>query len=114
MLTVALALIYWIGLGTLVSLSRQGSCRRRSRSGCPIMIFAVFGMAMLTRLEKPGDRDIIGSILGFFRELQSRAAAAAGAARSRSPAARKYCWAAFLWFRRSSTAMCWRVSCFTS
>jgi LPS export ABC transporter permease LptG/LPS export ABC transporter permease LptF len=66
-LTVALALIYWIGLGTLVSLSRQGRLSPALAVWLPDMIFAAFGIAMLTRLEKPGDRDIIGSILSFFR-----------------------------------------------
>jgi LPS export ABC transporter permease LptG/LPS export ABC transporter permease LptF len=68
-LTVALALIYWIGLGTLVSLSRQGKLSPALAVWMPDMIFAVFGIAMLTRLEKPGDRDVIGSIQSFFRGL---------------------------------------------
>ncbi len=66
-LTVALALVYYIGLGTLVSLSRQGKLSPALAVWLPDLIFAVFGVAMLTRLEKPGDRDLIGSILGFFR-----------------------------------------------
>ncbi len=68
-LTVALALIYWIGLGTLVSLSRQGRLTPALACWLPDIIFAVFGIVMITRLEKPGDRDIIGSILGFFRSF---------------------------------------------
>src|SRR5580658_10008323 len=68
-LTVALALIYYIGLGTLVSLSRQGKLSPALAVWLPDLIFAVFGIAMLTRLEKPRDRDIIGSILSFFRGL---------------------------------------------
>jgi LPS export ABC transporter permease LptF/LPS export ABC transporter permease LptG len=68
-LTVALALIYWIGLGTLVSLSRQGKLSPALAVWLPDIIFAIFGIAMLTRLEKPGDRDVIGRILGFLRGL---------------------------------------------
>ncbi|HTB13769.1 MAG TPA: LptF/LptG family permease [Bryobacteraceae bacterium] len=68
-LTVALALIYWIGLGTLVSLSRQGKLSPALAVWLPDILFAIFGIAMLTRLEKPRDRDIIGSILSFFRGL---------------------------------------------
>jgi len=68
-LTVALALIYWIGLGTLMNLSRQGKLSPALAVWLPDMIFAAFGIAMLTRLEKPGDRDVIGQILGFFRGL---------------------------------------------
>src|ERR1700722_4567284 len=66
-LTVSLALIYYIGLGTLVNLSKQGKLSPALAVWLPDLIFAVFGVAMLTRLEKPGDRDLIGSILGFFR-----------------------------------------------
>ncbi len=68
-LTVALALIYYIGLGTLVSLSRQGKLSPALAVWLPDIVFALFGIAMLVRLEKPGDRDVIGSILGFFRGL---------------------------------------------
>jgi lipopolysaccharide export system permease protein len=68
-LTVALALIYWIGLGTLVSLSRQGRLSPALAVWLPDLLFAAFGIVMLTRLEKPGDRDVIGSILGFFRRI---------------------------------------------
>lgn len=68
-LTVALALIYWIGLGTLVSLSRQGKLSPALAVWLPDIVFALFGIAMITRLEKPGDRDLIGSILGWFRRF---------------------------------------------
>jgi len=68
-LTVALALIYWIGLGTLVSLSRQGKLSPALAVWLPDLIFAAFGIVSLARLEKPGDRDVIGNILGFFRGL---------------------------------------------
>jgi LPS export ABC transporter permease LptG/LPS export ABC transporter permease LptF len=68
-LTVALALIYYIGLGTLVSLSRQGKLSPALAAWLPDLIFAVFGLAMLTRLEKPGDRDLVGQALSFFRRF---------------------------------------------
>jgi LPS export ABC transporter permease LptF/LPS export ABC transporter permease LptG len=68
-LTVALALIYWIGLGTLVSLSRQGKLSPALAVWLPDILFAIFGVAMLTRLEKPRDRDIMGSISSFLRGL---------------------------------------------
>src|SRR5580700_1043299 len=68
-LTVALALIYYIGLGTLVSLSRQGKLSPALAVWLPDILFALFGLAMLTRLEKPGDRDVVGRILSFLRGL---------------------------------------------
>ena len=66
-LTVALALIYYIGLGTLVNLSKQGKLSPALAVWLPDILFALFGLAMLTRLEKPGDRDIVGRILMYFR-----------------------------------------------
>jgi LPS export ABC transporter permease LptG/LPS export ABC transporter permease LptF len=68
-LTVALALIYYIGLGTLVNLSKQGKLSPAMAVWLPDIVFAVFGIIMIMRLEKPGDRDLIGSILGFFRGI---------------------------------------------
>ncbi len=68
-LTVALALIYYIGLGTLISIAKQGKLSPALAVWLPDLIFAVFGLAMLTRLEKPGDRDVVGQVLGFFRGL---------------------------------------------
>ncbi len=66
-LTVALALIYYIGLGTLVSLSRQGKLSPAMAVWLPDLIFALFGIVMMTRLEKPGDLDILGRIAMYFR-----------------------------------------------
>src|ERR1700722_1737982 len=68
-LTVALALIYYIGLGTLVNLSKQGKLSPGLAVWLPDLIFAAFGIAMMARLEKPGDRDILGRIIMFFRGL---------------------------------------------
>ncbi len=72
-LTVALALIYWIGLGTLVSISKQGKLSAALAVWLPDIIFAVFGIVMMIRLEKPGDRDVLGRILmhlrGFFGRM---------------------------------------------
>jgi LPS export ABC transporter permease LptG/LPS export ABC transporter permease LptF len=69
-LTVALALIYWIGLGTLVNISKQGKLPPALAVWLPDILFAIFGIAMLTRLEIPGDRDLIGQILSYFRGLR--------------------------------------------
>lgn len=68
-LTVALALIYYIGLGTLVNLSKQGRLSPALAVWLPDLIFAVFGIAMMMRLEIPGDRDILGRVFGFIRGL---------------------------------------------
>ncbi len=66
-LTVALALIYYIGLGTLVKFSHQGKLSPALAVWLPDLLFALFGIAMLLRLEKPGDRDVLGRILLYIR-----------------------------------------------
>jgi len=68
-LTLALALIYYIGLGTLVNISKQGKLSPAMAVWLPDLIFAVFGIVMMMRLEIPGDRDILGRINGFLRAL---------------------------------------------
>ena len=68
-LTVALALIYYIGLGTLVNLSKQGKLSPALAVWLPDIIFALFGIAMMTRLERPGDRDVVGRVVSFVRGI---------------------------------------------
>ena len=68
-LTVGLAFLYWMGLISMISLARQGTLPAGFAVWLPNTIFAVFGIVMMTRLETPGDRDVIGAITGWFRLL---------------------------------------------
>ncbi|HVP00473.1 MAG TPA: LptF/LptG family permease [Bryobacteraceae bacterium] len=68
-LTVALALIYYIGLGTLVNLSKQGKLSAALAVWLPDLIFALFGIVMMMRLEIPGDRDVVSRVMSFLRSL---------------------------------------------
>lgn len=68
-LTVVIAFIYWMGLISCVNLAKQGTLRPEIAMWIPDAVFGLFAIVMIVRLEVPGDRDIVGSIAGFFRWL---------------------------------------------
>jgi LPS export ABC transporter permease LptF/LPS export ABC transporter permease LptG len=77
-LTVAIALIYYTGLISCISLAQQGTLRPEIAVWLPDLIFAIFAVFMIVRLEAPGDHDVMGAVILFFRSLwpkrQERAA----------------------------------------
>ena len=68
-LTVAIAFLYYMGLISCVSLARQGTLRPEIAVWLPDLIFAAIGVAMIARLENPGDLDLVGGVVAFFRSL---------------------------------------------
>src|SRR5271154_317874 len=68
-LTVVIAFIYWIGLASCVSLARQGTLTPAIAAWIPDAVFFVFGVGMIVRLEAPGDRDFVGTIIALFRAV---------------------------------------------
>jgi LPS export ABC transporter permease LptG/LPS export ABC transporter permease LptF len=68
-LTVALAFVYFIGLISCISLARQGTLPAGLAVWMPDIVFAVFGLLMLVRLEVPGDRDLVGRMMAFLRSI---------------------------------------------
>ncbi len=65
-LTVLLAFAYYLGLITLIGLARKGSFPVPVAAWMPNIIFAIVGIVLLSRLEKPGDQDIVGWIRSRF------------------------------------------------
>jgi LPS export ABC transporter permease LptG/LPS export ABC transporter permease LptF len=59
-LTVILAFVYYLGLITLIGLAKKGNFPVPVAVWTPDVVFAIVGVVLLLRLEKPGDRDIIG------------------------------------------------------
>ena len=55
-MTAGLAFIYYIGLIGFIGMARQGSLTPEAAVWLPNLVFAIGGLAMLLRLEKPGDR----------------------------------------------------------
>ena len=50
-LTVAIALVYYMGLISCISLARQGALRPEIAVWLPDIVFAIFALLMITRLE---------------------------------------------------------------
>ncbi len=58
--TVSLAFLYYVGMISLISLAQQGAMPVWLAVWTPNIVFAIAGAVMLARLERPGDRDLIG------------------------------------------------------
>ena len=66
-LTVALAFIYWMGLIGANGLAKQQKVPVGVAMWIPNAVFAVIGIILISRLERPGDRDWIGIVTDWVR-----------------------------------------------
>ena len=66
-LTVAIALLYYMGLISSISMARQGTLPPALAVWLPNILFTVFGAVMFLRLELPGDHDFIGRAAARIR-----------------------------------------------
>ena len=82
-LTVIIAFLYYMGLVTLIGLARQRTLPAGIAMWLPNIVLLVAGLFMVVRMERPGDRDIIGSVRG---KVQSYLASFRGNLSSASPA----------------------------
>jgi LPS export ABC transporter permease LptG/LPS export ABC transporter permease LptF len=60
--TVVVAFIYYLSLITLIGLARKGNFSVPVAVWTPNAVFAVIGAFLTSRLEKPGDQDLVGWI----------------------------------------------------
>ncbi len=58
-MTVVLAFLYYLSFITLIGLAKKGSLPVPIAVWTPDAIFALIGVALLSRLEKPGDQDLV-------------------------------------------------------
>ena len=63
-LTVFLAFLYYMGLISLIGLAREKTLPVELAVWTPNALFALGGLLLAWRLEKPGDRDVVGAIRG--------------------------------------------------
>lgn len=63
--TVALAFIYWMGLLGATGLAKQHKLPVGIAMWIPNAVFALIGIILLFRLERPGDRDFIGMVVDW-------------------------------------------------
>ncbi len=68
-LTVFLALLYYTALISLIRVAQEGRLPAELAVWTPNLIFAVAGVILMSRLERPGERDVIGAVRGVFTKL---------------------------------------------
>ncbi len=81
--TVLLAFLYYMGLIALIGLAKKGSLPVPIAVWTPNAVFAVVGTVLLARLEKPGDRDIMGWLRGWAQRMVTRLKSMGPVARQR-------------------------------
>ena len=70
--TVALAFLYWMGLIAANGLAKQQKLPVGIAMWIPNIVFAVIGIFLIVRLERPGDRDWIGSATDWIASAWGR------------------------------------------
>jgi LPS export ABC transporter permease LptG/LPS export ABC transporter permease LptF len=84
--TVSLAFLYWMGLIAMNGLAKQHKLPVEIAVWIPNAVFALIGLTLLIRLERPGQRDWVGSVRGaierMFARLRGGLASGGQAARS--------------------------------
>jgi LPS export ABC transporter permease LptF/LPS export ABC transporter permease LptG len=93
-ITVALAFVYWMGLIAGQRLGQTGKLPVGVAMWIPNTIFAVAGVLLLARMERPGDRDLIAAVTGWaaaaWTSLRKKLPTAESQVRSRSRAWRTF------------------------
>jgi len=69
-MTAGLAFLYYMGLIGFIGMARQGALSPEMAVWLPNLVFAIGGIVMLVRLEKPGDVDLMGAISSRLRKLR--------------------------------------------
>ena len=71
-LTVALAFIYWMGMLGANGLAKQHKLPVGVAVWVPNAVFALIGIVLLIRLERPGDRDWVGRAVNWIATIWAR------------------------------------------
>lgn len=71
-ITVVVAFVYYLSFITLIGLARKGSLPVAVAVWAPDTVFAVLGIILLSRLEKPGDTDVFRWMRNRFAGLFAR------------------------------------------
>ena len=71
-ITVALAFVYWISLIAANGLAKQQKLPVGIAMWIPNTLFAVAGLILITRIERPGDRDWYAAVAGWLGRIWTR------------------------------------------
>ncbi len=66
-MTAVLAFLYYMARISFVNLARKGTLSPEAAMWLPNVLFAIGGMVMIVRLERPGDLDLIGAVSARLR-----------------------------------------------
>ena len=70
--TVLVAFIYYLAYITLIGLAKKGSLPVPIAVWAPDAVFSIAGIFLLSRLETPGDRDLMSGFRTLFRRVAAR------------------------------------------
>ncbi len=70
-MTVAIAFIYYMAMISFIGMARQGVMSAEAAVWLPDLFLGLFGVLLITRLERPGDRDLMGAISGSLQALRA-------------------------------------------
>jgi LPS export ABC transporter permease LptG/LPS export ABC transporter permease LptF len=68
-ITVFLAFLYWMSMISLIGLAKQGKLPVMLAVWTPNTVFALFGLLLLSNLDRPGDRDLLSRVRAFWANL---------------------------------------------
>jgi LPS export ABC transporter permease LptG len=69
---VFLAFLYYMGLISMIGMAQQGTLPPGPAIWLPNTLFAIAGIILLARLERPGDSSFLDLVKGFFQTAWSR------------------------------------------
>ena len=69
-MTVAIAFLYYMSMISFIGMARQGVMSGEASVWLPDLFLCLAGIFMLTRLERPGDRDLLGMIAAALQALR--------------------------------------------
>ncbi len=70
--SVLLALLYYTSMISLQQMARRGALPAELATWGPNIIFLLLAITLLTRLESPGDRDLVGTVQAAFERFWTR------------------------------------------
>ena len=74
-MTVAIAFLYYMAMIGFIGLARQGAVPAELAVWLPNLLLALFGAFLIARLERPGDRDVLGNISRSLQALRRHGSA---------------------------------------
>ena len=85
--TLLLAFLYYMGLISMIGLARQGNLPVAAAVWTPNLTYGAAAFWLLSRLERPGDRDLLGGLRDRLESLYQKLSSRLGLVRTVRPSA---------------------------